>query len=163
MYACPACNRTHKRDRFPLAQGSPVLVPEQDAPGRERPLLINPRREEKPWHHIQYRPLIGRWRPLPRRGSRRGAATIEVLGLARPELVDAYTHHVSHYLNGPIEDIREALALNDGETIRHTWNRAMSRWVRPQQAFTALSYDVFDHHFPRMQRRGWGLELPEPP
>src|SRR5438094_4472024 len=35
MFACQACNRSHKRDQFPLDTGSGVLVAEQQLPGAE--------------------------------------------------------------------------------------------------------------------------------
>jgi len=164
MYACPGCNRSHKNAAFPLTSGSAVLVPEESPPGGERPLLLNPRYEAQPWRHIRFRPFrsLG-WVPVPRNGSRRGAKTIEVLGLARGELLDFYNAHVEDYLQDAIGAIQEAVEQGDSATIQRVWNQRTRPWLHPARAFVALSYDVFEHHFPRMVRRGWDLELIEPP
>lgn len=40
LFACMDCNRDHKKDQFPLADGSTPLVAEQAPPASERPLVI---------------------------------------------------------------------------------------------------------------------------
>src|SRR5262249_42286898 len=93
LLACNPCNRSHKRDRFPLAPGSVALQQEEQPPGAERPFLIDPSQDD-PINEIEFfEEVIGtrrRWVPRGRAGSLLGDWTIRVLGLDRPHLIDAY-------------------------------------------------------------------------
>lgn len=91
LFACPRCNRRHKKNRFPLARGRRILPARHNPPGPERALLLDPAGTEDPIDHIQFsRFKIGKkekWIPVPRGRSRKGERTIRVLKLDRPALV----------------------------------------------------------------------------
>lgn len=157
LFSCSECNRSWKRSQFPLARGQ-RLVAEQDPPGKERPLLLDPSIDD-PCAHIQFRLIDERWVPLPRDGSRRGHATIEALGLNRDTLHDLYSAHVRSLSDG-IETIRDALNRRDGAEISRRWTVVLESRLRANAPFAALTRDVLDHHFPKVQRERWGLTLP---
>ncbi|MDB5306405.1 MAG: hypothetical protein JWO38_607 [Gemmataceae bacterium] len=81
--SCQLCNQRFKRELFPL------LIPRQRARShkgtvsKEKPLLLNPATDPID-QHITYIDET----TAPVNGSRKGAATIKLLGLNRPELID---------------------------------------------------------------------------
>ncbi len=159
FFACNICNRSYKRTQFPLERGRP-LRPGQQPPGAERPALLDPGLED-PAEHIIFRPALGRWPPLPRRGSRRGAETIRILGLDRSTLLDLYTKHVE-MLSGRLEGLQETFATQDPASIRREWLRLLQGPARRSAPFAALTRDVLDYHFGPVIRGRWSLELPAP-
>lgn len=80
---CQVCNRSGKRDLFPLADPAARARSHRDDVADESPLLLDPDGPEDPREHIRFRQerAVG----LTDTGRR----TIEVLGLNRPELCDA--------------------------------------------------------------------------
>ena len=80
---CQVCNRSGKRDLFPLADPDARARSHRDDVADESPLLLDPGGPEAPRAHIRFRQerAVG----LTDTGRR----TIEVLGLNRPELCDA--------------------------------------------------------------------------
>ncbi len=159
LFACPGCNRSGKNDRFPLDRESVALVPEEEPPGRERPLLIDPA-EENGICSIQFVPveLSGgtlQWLPEPRNGSQRGRYTIDVLGLGRDELLDLYSYHAQR-VELIIKDIECAMQSLDGEKVEREWHRAM-RELEPYNEFVALTHDMLVQAFPAEVREHWDL------
>lgn len=79
LYSCEICNRTHKKNLFPL------LNPDKraDTPDKkiesEEPVLINPLTEDP-------EQSIGFHRHIIYGKNRRGSETIKIIGLDRPEL-----------------------------------------------------------------------------
>ncbi|WP_437652473.1 HNH endonuclease [Sorangium sp. So ce1182] len=167
LFACPRCNRRHKKNKFPLAQGSGILPTGHSPPGPERALLLDPSGQDDPLDHIQFVPLHQagkkeKWVPVARGGSRRGKRSIQVLKLDRPALVTDYADHVSDLVNHHVKQIREAIRAGDGRAVAKAWRAALKKLFYPRQAFKALSYDVLDHHFPLLIRQRWGLHLDRP-
>ena len=80
---CQACNRSGKKDLFPLADDSVRARSHRDDVARESPLLLDPGGMDDPRAHVRFRQerAVG----LTEAGRR----TIEVLDLNRPELCDA--------------------------------------------------------------------------
>ncbi|WP_437280391.1 hypothetical protein WME90_07465 [Sorangium sp. So ce375] len=167
LFACPSCNRRHKKNKFPLARGSRLLPVGHGPPGPERAVLIDPSGEDDPIEHIQFVPFRQagkkeKWIPVARGGSRRGKRTIQVLKLDRPALVTDYGDHVSDLVSHHVKAIRAAIRAGDGRAVATAWRTALRKLFYRRQAFKALSYDVLDHHFPLMIRQQWYLELYRP-
>lgn len=79
LLSCSECNRSYKKNIFPLEDESQRNIAARDLSG-EHPLLINPT-EEEPYDHIEY----NRWVALPKmiEGEEdcRGKKTIEIMRL----------------------------------------------------------------------------------
>lgn len=163
LFGCPLCNRSYKRTLFPLLPESVPLEVGEAAPGGERPLFVDPAdpQHPDPIDLIRYVPVKGRWQPTGRDGNERGRAIVRLLGLDAPERVDRYDKHVADHLQEDLEGFHAAVASGD-------LGRAAARWaqlvrnVRAVRPFTALSYDVIDHHVPRDVRDSLRLVLPRP-
>ncbi len=165
LFACEVCNRSAKRDLFPLDYGSVVLVAEETPPGEERCLLIDPATESA-IEHIQFVPArLGdrrRWLPRPRGGSSKGQWTIRVCRLDRPALLTAYGNHVRYNVMPHVHRLEAAIAGEDPEAVRRRWAWAVERLLNSYQIYAGLSFDALDHFFPQDVREGWRLELPIP-
>ncbi len=164
LFACPSCNRSGKNARFPLADGSRALEPQEQPPGSEQALLVDPAAENGiDW--IQFRSDVpkmeGRWVPTARDGCLKGDRTIKVLDLDRAELLDFYDIHVELDLQPIIEDVEEAIATGNRDQVQEAWARAL-RELRPHNEFVGLTFDVFDQSFPENVRNRWALPLPRP-
>lgn len=81
IFCCPLCNQRFKRNLFPLENPEERARCHEDDIEREKPLLIHPAVDD-PAEFLGFRQEI----PYAKPGSKRGSATIQALGLARPEL-----------------------------------------------------------------------------
>ena len=79
--ACQLCNQRHKENLFPLRNPRKRALCHHDDVGQEQPLLINPA-EVDPGEYILFRSEV----PQGIDEDGIGEATIEALGLRRPEL-----------------------------------------------------------------------------
>lgn len=141
LFSCEVCNRSHKKDHFPLLDEAMRLQAEELPPGREQALLLDPfdtnidLRQE-----ITFRSETierkQRWRPVGL--TQRGRKTIELCGLDRPALLDAYAEHVNARVRPRIEDVRQV--AHDRRRLEEAW-RSLCRSLEGQQ-FRALSYDA---------------------
>ncbi|WNG43530.1 hypothetical protein F0U60_05015 [Archangium minus] len=168
LFSCRNCNQAPaKLDKFPLAEGSEALQAGEPPPGKERPLLIDPA-EESGIEHIQFVRMphgpatTGRWYPRPRNGIYRGAMTIRVCMLDRPDLLDLYGHHVEQHVMPIVEDIRAAMRGGSTADVQRQWSRALLRLLNPAQLYIGLSYDVLDFFIPSVLRKKHQLELTLP-
>ncbi len=153
VFACRNCNQApFKLDKFPLEVGSIELAPGEQAPGHERPLLLDPRHDACS-SAIQFVPShAGGWKPIARNGSRRGETMIRTCGLARPDLIDLYSAHVKNHVQ-PVRNQIENLARTDGrEHLRDRWRRATAQLLAPEMPFVGLSHDALDFFFPEAWR-----------
>jgi uncharacterized protein (TIGR02646 family) len=165
LFACPGCNRSGENDEFPLAAGNMALIPEEAPPRLETPLLLDPAAED-PIPHIQFRPVTKngkrQWIPFPRNGSARGAATIQVLRLDRPDLLDLYENHANDHVLPAVTIVRNAIATGVKATVQSEWDHHVVPLVRPTRPYVALAYDIVDFEVPLGIRRQWGLRLARP-
>jgi uncharacterized protein (TIGR02646 family) len=160
LFSCPNCNRSAKKDFFPLEAGSVPLLPEEPPPGRELPTLIDPCGED-PVESIQF-VFDGRhWRPTGRNGSNRGQRTVELLKLDRMDLLTLYGTHVDGYVKPHVEETLEAIDSQDLKLIHRAWRRVRGL-LSPRMPFVALSFDAIDRFVPATVRARWGLELLRP-
>lgn len=163
LFACAACNRSHKRTRFPLAPGSKALKAEQQPPQQEKPLLIDPASQD-PLLHLQFRPFLihgeQQWLPVARNGSPRGQATIEVLKLDRQGLLTLYKAHVDREVRPKVDAFRQLMrAARSRQRVQEAWSALTRELLDARRPFMALSYDALDHLVPEAERRHWGLHL----
>lgn len=159
LFSCVICNSSHKRDSFPLAEGCVALMPCDDPEGGERPLLVNPASDlVDPRQHIQFRPmkLNGQEEWWPFGLTHQGKATIETLGLDRPELRDAYRTH-SADMRRDLDSLRQVALQKNGDLLVRIWQDFTDRFLRGDRKLLALAFDVLDHHFPRAERQALGL------
>ncbi|PTL79840.1 HNH endonuclease [Vitiosangium sp. GDMCC 1.1324] len=165
LFSCRNCNQPPaKSDKFPLAEGSEALLEGQPPPGKERLFLIDPAIESG-IEHIQFVRMphgttaTGKWYPRPRNGSRRGAMTIKVCMLDRPDLLDLYGAHVELNVKPRTDDIRAAIQKGHIVEARHEWSRALLSLLNPRQEYVGLSHDALDHFIPAVLRNKHQLEL----
>jgi uncharacterized protein (TIGR02646 family) len=165
LFACAPCNRSHKQVRFPLEAGSKALRAGQQPPGKEQPLLIDPASED-PLPHVHFVPFTAhgkqRWMPIARGGSARGQATIDVLGLARPDLLDLYKAHVDQMVRPKVDSLRQVMRTRHRKRVQEAWDALTRELLDARRPFTALSHDALDHLVPEAERQPWGLLLPTP-
>lgn len=83
-FACGRCNQTHKRNLFPLRDWHTRATSHQSDLSNEEPLLLDPGTSD-PTAHLGFRAE----RAVVVGGSQHGRATITVVGLNRPALVEA--------------------------------------------------------------------------
>ncbi len=165
MFVCPVCNRSYKRDRFPLANGSVALHPEEGPPGNEQPLLIDPGSED-PMDHIEFfeeiLPSHRHWLPRGRAGSVRGDETVRLLRLQRQALLDSYHRHVAITITPHLGRIEAALLTERRGLLESYWDEAKAALLGPAAPFRALAHDVLDKAVPLPVRTKYGLSLERP-
>ncbi|MBK8256828.1 MAG: hypothetical protein IPK82_29670 [Polyangiaceae bacterium] len=178
LFACPECNRSKKRDRFPLAVGSLALQPQKQPPGSEQPLLIDPA-EESAVPHIEFvfntfQLKLGptqsmptgwekrkHWWPRARNGSLRGDWTIRVCGLDRSELCELYDCHVNQNVRSIANSITEWLKNGDDVQLAREHERALGL-LGPQRPYVGLSYDALCALVDTQELVRRGFEWPTP-
>lgn len=171
LYACPQCNKApNKGTKFPLAIGSTALVAEEEPPGRERPLLINPA-EESGVSYIEFRryKINGKdeWRPEQRHPEAyqpgRGETSIKVYGLGRDSLRERYAKHVTKRVIPHTDTVQKALDSGNEIEIRRAVELAKRDLLAQDEPFSALSYDALQRFVPDERLAPWGLYWPVPP
>ena len=97
LISCSNCNRRHKRNQFPLFEGSFRARGPEDDLEAERPILINPTRED-PEEFIGYvwdpEVAIVRLTDSPNETNRRGSMNAGILGLNRSALMVERGRHL---------------------------------------------------------------------
>ena len=147
LFACIDCNREQKRDQFPLSPGDVPLSAEQQPPGAERPLVLDPSDPSvDPRLEIEFRRerVVGRERWIPRGVTLRGRRTVEVCGLDRPNLLDLYADHVLHGVRPKLEAFFAAHAAGSMPVAFQAWERAKRGLLARERPFRALSHDALN-------------------
>lgn len=88
-WCCQICNRSHKRDYFPLKNPAKRARSHTDCLADELPRILDPGGPEDPVEHIDFHYEVAV--PL----TERGRATIEVLGLNRDALLEDRRYRLS--------------------------------------------------------------------
>ena len=81
FFCCPKCNRSYKKNLFPLLDPSKRATSHSDAINEESPLFVHPEKEN-PEDFIEFKGP----RPRAVNGNRKGEVTIREIGLDRPFL-----------------------------------------------------------------------------
>lgn len=109
LLACPTCNSSHKKNQFPLANGSSyALKSSDDYKALEKPLLINPC-ENNPELYLTYTK-----QGAIRSGTDKGRKSIDVYGLSRSLLVGRRKKCANKVIQGLDEII---ITLNDNAEL----------------------------------------------
>jgi hypothetical protein len=158
LFACFRCNSCFKRNQFPLEAGTPVLPQLSVDLDFEKRLFVDPSRED-PRDHIRFiwSKARAKWLPVPVAGSRRGAATIDRLGLDEDELP---SRHVSQRVQPWIDELQVRIAAGVRGEVQATWHRVQQALFSPNEPFHSVTWDVLDAQFPAAVRGAWGLRLP---
>lgn len=165
LFACIDCNRDQKRDRFPLEPGCAPLVAEQAPPTAERPMVLDPSDPgvEPTKEIVFFRERIqGKERWVPRGVSARGRETVDVCGLARPNLLDLYADHVIHTVRPKLAKFFAAHHERDARSAFDAWETARRGLLARERPFRALSYDALNVLVPAGVRGPYRLTLERP-
>lgn len=144
--SCQLCNQRFKRNLFPLVDPSKRARTHHDDLKQEEPLLIDPARDD-PDEHLYFD------RERIRARTNKGATTIRVLGLDRPELNKMRRERYAE-LRRDLTNISEVLTdidhiLNHGQDL--TWleskyeqldelRRRLEEVERPEQEYAAMKH-----------------------
>lgn len=172
LRACDTCNdNAHKGNQFPLLDEGARLGAMQTPPGDERPLLIDPTRED-PIRFIEFR-IQGRdihgndqWKPFPRRGlkrdePKRALRTIKLFGLDRGDILGSYTDRVKS-LSVPTDLVIEAIARDDAHAVDHASRKLLDVAFNPFAQYKALAYDYIRHRIDEATRAKWNFPIEAP-
>ena len=145
---CQECNRSSKKDLFPLADDSARTRSHRDEIARESPLLLDPGGADDPRVHIRFQKnhAVGR--------TEVGRRTIEVLDLNRPSLIEERSKHLRRLreLQG-LQDVVQRLDADGLEPevieLRERARRARRELARaplPSAIFSAMATDFLREH-----------------
>ncbi len=144
LFACATCNRSNKNDQFPLADAQ-TLQAEEQPPGEEKPLLLDPAStSNNPVAHIVHVLRGSNWHAEPRNNSQYGRYTIAVCGLDRDELLELRGNHVANIVEPQAKAILRLMGQNQQDNLEHEFERALGL-LEPQHAHMALNYDALRH------------------
>ena len=129
---CPTCNRSGKKDLFPLSNPDARARSHADDVGEEAPLIVDPGRND-PRVHIEFRQEYAFGLTA------KGAKTIEIIGLNRDALIELRGEHLS-LLQTLLTLLRSSEAHGpqeraDLESVR----RLLAAAVEPAAPFSALA------------------------
>ena len=99
-WCCPTCNRTYKKNFFPLRDPTKRARSPQDCLEAEEPLILDPGGSEDPRDHIEFRQELAIGKTCE------GRTTVEVIGLNRADLWEE-----RHACLAEIKIMREILTI----------------------------------------------------
>ena len=145
---CQICNRSGKKDLFPLADPAARARSHHDDVAGESPLLLDPAGPEDPRAHIRFRLeyAVGQ--------TDAGRRTIDVLDLNRPPLIEERRKHLRRLreLQG-LHDVVQRLDTDGLEPevieLRERARRARRELARaplPETVFSAMAADFLREH-----------------
>lgn len=123
LFACERCNRRHKGNIFPLVDTTTRARTPADDIGLESPLFIDPCSED-PAAYIGFREEV----PYAIGGNPRGQATIDALGLQRPDLAERRRERLQtlRYLRSAI-DVLQRKRDKESKSIVHEISEELRR------------------------------------
>ncbi|MCB9745376.1 MAG: hypothetical protein H6741_27825 [Alphaproteobacteria bacterium] len=178
LFACVTCNsQANKGNRFPLADGSPVVsAPTAPASlpfpsdcfdvGVENRLFIHPR-EDEPLAHLEWAPSNraaspSTWRFTVTGKTEKGAKTIKVLELEA--VLENIQTHLRMALWPWVEEIEAKRASGDLDSARQTWQTLCKRLLDdPQVPFRGPCYWAMRHVWDRLGWSQFGFIRPNTP
>ena len=134
---CQVCNRSCKKDLFPLEDPAARARSHQDDISGEKPLLLDPGGPDDPRKHIQFRQehAVGL--------TEAGQATIEVLDLNREALVDERLERLKalRRLQDTIQLLADSTEPNHVD-LREDARNELARANLPDAIFSAMAADL---------------------
>ena len=136
FWCCEICNRTNKRDFFPLIDPAKRARSHNDEFTNEEPLILNPGGLENPRNHIAFRDEIAKG------VTNAGRTTIEIVDLNRNDLAEERLDHLKK-LRGLLDIVRlcEANLEPDDAELAHEASRELDLAVQPTAKFSAMAAD----------------------
>jgi hypothetical protein len=138
-YCCDICNRSGKRNLFPLAAGAERLEDSNESIETEGALLLDPGGQGDPRDHIRFSAAA------PYGLSDAGRATIQILKLDRGDLRQARLRHLKvlqAYLD--VLALAEANSAADGPEAQRA-RTELAHAITPEAAFTSMAIDFLAH------------------
>jgi hypothetical protein len=139
--SCQLCNQSFKKNLFPLAVGGVRAVTPSDDLSLEKPLLIDPEKDD-PRDHLEFRAEIA----FARNQSARGQATIEICGLNRPELIEL--RRTSLVLIQGILDVYTA--SENWPNIKQKTGQTLRAVIKSEHPFSAMARDLIAREAPEL-------------
>ncbi|MFO0604960.1 MAG: hypothetical protein U0324_17390 [Polyangiales bacterium] len=128
LLACQLCNQRFKANHFPLEKGSTRARFHGHDVARERPLFIDPARED-PAGRLGFREHV----PVALSNDRRARVTIARLGLRRPELNERRREHLA------IVQVLFAVAQGDPQLLLSVQaHDLLQRMAAPDAEYSAM-------------------------
>ena len=135
-WCCQVCNRSNKREFFPLKFPAKRALSHKDNLAQEEPLIIDPGGKEDPRAHITFQQdrAVG--------STALGRTTIKVIGLNRANLVEARLERL-----GEIKRLVEILEVWESdrspglEKVAKSALRELGRSIAPESVFSAMAMD----------------------
>ena len=135
-WCCQVCNRSHKKDFFPLANPARRARSHRDNVAQEQPLLLDPGATDNPRTHIEFRQerAIG----LTEAGSK----TIQVVGLNRPALMEDRRSHLRNlHILQVVVQLCTCTRDPDDIGVLEDARRELTNAVLPETIFSAMAID----------------------
>lgn len=139
LFSCQTCNRSHKRNFFPLTNQARRARRRSDPLGAESPLLIDPSGPNDPRDHIAFH------QEVPKGITRRGKVTVEVLKLDRPDLNDRRRERLNQLK--ALSDFIRLHATNTNPQAAQTVAEArqfLDDALQPQAIFSSMARDFIN-------------------
>ena len=136
-WCCQVCNRSHKKDFFPLANPALRARSHTGNVTQEKPLLLDPGATENPRTHIEFRQerAIGL--------TEAGRKTIHVVGLNRPALIEDRRSHLRHlHFMQDVVQLCTGSRNPDGIDLLEDARRELADAVLSQAVFSAMASDL---------------------
>ncbi len=133
-WCCQVCNRSHKKNFFPLADPATRARSHRDDIADENPLLLDPGTTDDLRSHIEFRKerAIGL--------TEAGRKTIQVVGLNRPALIEERQERLKHLstLQDVIRLSRHSTKADNTDLLEDAC-RELDEAVRPKARFSAMA------------------------
>ena len=138
-WCCQQCNRSHKKDFFPLANPAKRARSHRHRVANEKPLLLDPGTRDDLRRHIQFRQeqAIGL--------SKAGKKTIQIVGLNRPALKDERLRLLQklHVLRDVLRLCARSMRPDDIKLLEGA-RHELADAVRPEAPFSAMAVDFLE-------------------
>ena len=135
-WCCQVCNRSYKKNYFPLENPNQRARSHTDDIANERPLILNPGGPEDPSRHIKFRDAIAVG------STNAGRKTIEIVGLNRDTLIEERLSRLNELRL--LLDIVEIFSSNPAPRSTQLLEEArlkLTAAVQPAAEFSAMAAD----------------------